>query len=396
MDGQQFDRWARRFAAASSRRGLLKGLAGSLAAGLVVAGVEEAEAAQLCRRKPNGTRCRECGVCRNETCVVDATVRCAGCQRCHADSLTCRATDDACATCEKCERDGSEYRCKPLKCTDKQRCCNHRCISEDHCCTGRDCPECGTCERGRCRRAPETEGQRCGTRDCHVCKNGECVNQTNNANCFDGNGQCCDGVCCAAGKSCCGHSCCTTGLCLGDVCCDPRGFSATGADICCPFGPPCGEGNNARCCQEGERCCEGRCQLGSCECGGGNDDFHCPDDTCCSLPEVCSNDGCCDLTTTEWCCANPGYHGGNCDGPCCDGETERCCGNDSIGETWCCPKVNTAGGGVAFNCVFSPMGSCCPPAFPQAEAIDGDTYCCPDRDYVFPDDCTQTYSPGRG
>lgn len=348
MDGQRFDRWTRTLATASSRRGFFRGLAGTLAAGLVAAEAQEAEAAPSCRRQPNGTRCGECGVCRNQTCVVDPSVHCDGCQRCSSPTMTCKPTNDACAVCEKCERDGGAYRCKRLNCGERTHCCNHRCIPKEVCCTDRDCPECGRCERGNCKPNPAKNGQKCGTSGCEVCKNGKCEPQIDNAGCFDRNGLCCRGVCCAPGKSCCGGTCCTDGLCVGDVCCDFGGasLSAAEAEVCCPFGPPCGEGNAAKCCQEGETCCDGiccpegktcadevcgGCPQGETPCGGDCCDIGtvCCNGVCCKHLESCSLDGCC-LTANR--CPNVGLP-----------EFARCCAAPDLcfwdgGTTVaCCP-----------------------------------------------------------
>ncbi|HEY7033963.1 MAG TPA: hypothetical protein VH482_21685 [Thermomicrobiales bacterium] len=372
MDGQTFDRWARTIAGASSRRGLLTGL-GALAAGLVAARAEEAAAARNCRGTPDGTRCGGCGVCAHGACVVDPTFHCDGCQRCSAPSFTCRPHDDRCSTCEACKQDGRTYRCQPLNCNERQRCCNHRCVPKDHCCADADCPECGRCEQGRCRPNPAKNGQQCGTTDCHVCKNGACVNQIDNAGCFNSNGLCCDGVCCAAGKSCCGHRCCTDHLCAGDVCCD-LGFTAAEAQLCCPSGPPCGEGSAVHCCGENQHCCQGSgacCDAGAACCGNtcclaGE---HCCGDRCCPADRQCCDGVCC--FPNEECCGD-GVCRGQC-GQCPDGQ-QVCETRPEFGDFFCCPDGAPCcpGNGSPYRCGTDPNGLCC-----DKDSVACQRECCP-------------------
>jgi hypothetical protein len=406
MDGQQFDRWARTIAAASSRRGLLKSLVGAVAGGLFAARTEEA-AARSCRRgDPDGTPCGGCGVCKNNVCVVDPTFVCGGCLQCDPRRLTCRPNDDRCTACERCESDGT---CKNLKC--KEKCCNHRCIPKDACCKHADCGECGLCDRGRCRNDPAKIGQKCGSSGCEVCTNRGCANQIDNAGCFDRDGLCCDGVCCPSGQSCCGRTCCA-GVCVDGICCAfGSAFTAAGTELCCPFGPPCGEGNAARCCGEnqhccessglccdagqeccgttccsaGQHCCDGQCQVEDCSCGA--EERRCPDGRCCDRQEFCTTDVCCNLATAQPCCKELDFLTGECAGPCCPYETEQCWGNEAETDFWCCPKG-----------LPGYKDGCCPSEKPIFTAGPDGIFCCPDPPPGpgdEPEFCTQTPIPGR-
>jgi hypothetical protein len=427
MDGQRFDRWARAFAAASSRRGLIKGLAGTLVAGLVAADIEETEAANSCQRcdkkgrcvpKTDGTLCGQCGVCAGGQCVAGNAARCGPCKKCntstfHCDAQTngtacgdcgsckggeCQRRKERCSKCATCKQGTDRtYSCQS-QCTECETCENGQCVAKDdgtscganglccqgvcqsgvQCCTDAECGECSRCDDGQCNGAI-VEGKSCQNSDCKECRNRQCVQRTDNHTCLNGRpGVCCHGECCQGNNpTCCGGTCCTVLLCFGDVCCLPgSGFTAAGADLCCPFGPPCGEGNAARCCNEDQECCQGECkQLGEC----------CPDenvcgDRCCTEGQTCCNGTCCDgpcdeagddccprLQSCDDVCCDDGAE--CCGGTCC-AENELCCGTECCsttctgpGLTVCCPDE--------FFCVRSPFPDpnqhtviCCDEAFP--------------------------------
>ncbi len=327
MDGQRFDRWTRSLVTASSRRSLVKGLAGAVVA-VFAAGAGEIEAAPSCRGLRAGARCGTCGACDgNGTCVPNSD-NCGDCKVCHPTSFRCTAlpADTPCAACKTCQGG----RCLEKRCGRGKRCCpsSSACVATGGCCTDAECGECGTCENGTCKSSPGKEGQDCGgsackvcrggqcvvkpenancpggkccggtcranaacctdegcddpdcgkcenfqcnrtakndrpcgnAPACHICKDGHCVNKPDNSNCRGSNGSCCGGACCIGNQICCEGQCCA-GTCLPLVgCCGSSSFTAAGADLCCPFGPPCGEGNDARCCTEGQECCRGECK----------------------------------------------------------------------------------------------------------------------------------------
>jgi hypothetical protein len=276
--------------------------------------------------------------------------------------LTCLPNHDRCTACEKCESDGT---CKNLKC--KEKCCNHRCIPKNACCKHADCGDCGKCENRRCKNDPAKIGRKCGSGGCQVCTSRGCDKQIDNAGCFDRNGLCCDGVCCAPGQSCCGHVCCQDGFCVNGGCCAPgSGFAAAG-DLCCPFGPPCGEGTNACCCAEGEECCRGECKRPE-DC--------CPEENACgndccdqATGEICTSDGCCSFEAGEVPC---GFGGDLATDAVCCGGHEQCC-TFGVDLQFCCPAADTCcfgdccAPGLECNgdCFHQTGRGCCPPNYPE-------------------------------
>jgi hypothetical protein len=413
MDGQRFDRWARALAAASSRRGLIKGLAGTLVAGLIAADAEEAEAAARCRGcgpcqrcrngtcvpRRDGTLCGQCGKCAAGVCVANPA-RCGKCRVCNESTFACNAQD--CGDCGVCVNDvckpksgregqdcgGSSCKvCDNGQCVAKPQnaecpgglCCDGVCRAGAACCDDGGCPECGKCVNFACDRTAKN-GQTCGTTpSCHICDNGECVALGDGFACKGVIGTCCAGVCCIGDQVCCNGQCCD-GTCIAGCCIGGSSVSAADTDLCCPFGPPCGEGSNARCCNQDQECCQGECKA---------PEACCPEesvcgDACCSqeVLEVCTRDGCCAFERGEVACG-PGSDPIN-DSLCC-GSDEQCCpfGGE---EFACCPESDV--------CCF---GDCCP----EGSRCIGDCFhqtgrgCCPGN---YPEggcDACVAANPGR-
>jgi hypothetical protein len=500
MDGPRFDRWTRMLASAPSRRGLLKGVIGAVAAGLLGAEAEDAEAARSCQRcgkngqctpLKNGTSCGDCGVCAGGACVANPS-GCESCKVCNTSTFhcdprpdatacgecgscqggRCRAQKDKCSHCASCTatRDRT-YICKS-RCTHGDRCCpdpDNHCVAADACCNDADCPECQSCVDDACKPNPDNEGKDCGGSSCSVCKNGQCVAKADNFECPGGlccggacragaaccdddgcpecgtcvnfacertakngttcgntpschvcadgecvsradgfacigvNGTCCGGFCCVGNQSCCSGSCCD-GTCILGFCCPTTSFAAAtideaavaaGAEVCCPFGPPCGDGAAARCCPETELCCGGtccppgyyccndQCQINDCTCPPAQ--RPCPDNTCCIPSDFCTDEGCCNPSESKPCCGNEFATPLHCEGPCCTAD-ERCCADAETVDGWCCP--------TGVDCT---LDSCCPSNMPRSFNCGGlGIYCCPEGDHVLcPDDCTQDFVSGR-
>ncbi|MEA2586753.1 MAG: hypothetical protein QOF33_4838 [Thermomicrobiales bacterium] len=270
MDGQRFDRWARAFAAASSRRGLIKGLAGTLAAGFFAAGGEDVEAARTCQRcrrgvctfMPAGTRCGVCGTCDgNGGCNVDSGFDCGPCKECSQASHRCenKPADAPCGDCATCQRG----RCRKT-CRARERCCPpNTCAAAGVC-----CPDEERCGEECCERATE----RCTADGC--CPTARVCGTGSGAHCCGEHEDCLNGSCCPRSQIC-------RNLELGieDCCADD--------EICCPSDHRCKPAKE--CCKEQCTECEA-CENG--ECVPKSDNTPCASGICCG--GVCRASACCD------------------------------------------------------------------------------------------------------
>src|SRR6478609_6221544 len=167
MDGSRFDELTRRLATGSiSRRGLLRGLGGSLAgAGLTAALGRPALAAK------GG----------NSACA----------QWCHANFS---GSDAGHCTADATHGTGMCYQCGPKGSGDQQL-CGTTCIATDGCCTSADCPS------GQCLTCDST----------HTCVSTCSADQH-----CDGAGNCvaddwCAGITCPTCQTCAGGTCVTDG-----------------------------------------------------------------------------------------------------------------------------------------------------------------------------------------
>jgi hypothetical protein len=158
MESERFDRLARSLTTGSSRRGVVAGLAGSLATTLSLASGGDAKRA---RKRHKKCRCRP--NCKNKVCGDN------GCGK-------------SCGTCP----------------ADQLFCCNGACRSE--CCGDAQCATGQTCLRGACV-TPCTIDQDCPV-SINTCCNGACVNtDTDRNNCgacgtpCSGTATCFDGQC---------------------------------------------------------------------------------------------------------------------------------------------------------------------------------------------------------
>ena len=361
MDDDRFDSWTRKIAASTSRRSIVKGIAGAFAGAILGSSrASETDAASgylhrgqrcgmstapcasclvcmdgRCEAVSEDSHCSdtECGVCRNGICRPDQN-RCHGCDHC-TSGLTCKSTCDG----------------------DDQVCCDGSCRPRGTCCQeNNDCERCQMCDNGQCVTDPHQAGKQCSS--CKVCENGSCSKEDPDLYCH--------GVCCEEGQVCAGHifkECCDVpNVCNGLVsqdCCT-NGNVCTQSDGCCLAANACGasdgaygHGQHKECCAEDELCISGVCCPHDRSCG----DRCCADgsvchvsseksdcckacgDTACCDPTVCVTDGdfCCDTKVNQKC-------GDNGDGTfkqCCSGLNEECCGDKCVPKGCCDQNQNT-------------------------------------------------------
>lgn len=211
MIGPRFDALARGFASISSRRGVVGGILGLVAAS-VTGRDSSAQSRRICRplgavclRSRRGLRC-----CPGTRCV-DGRCRCPrGKRRCRGRCIgrhRC-CTNKHCPGNQVC-RNGT------CACRRGQQRCGKRCVPAGQCC--KDCRPNQVCHNGACC-TPKTEALACsgacgavsdgcrgtvvcpGCPPCQECVGGVCQAVPNRTTCANG-GICCNGVCC---DGCCG------------------------------------------------------------------------------------------------------------------------------------------------------------------------------------------------
>ncbi len=372
MDGNQFDRLARVIGAATSRRGVLKTLAGSALGAIAAAGLGKAAA-------KNNTRCRllDALCVQNQDCCSKQCCDGACCDH----SLGCPAGQTRC-----------QKSCVDLS-LDSTNCgrCKHACPSSRTCTAGVcGCPEGTVLCDGVCldTRDLDSDPNNCGACG-DVCPQGQ----------FCSEGLC--GACrqlgdgCAAAGDCCSGYCdqggcdlCPTGSAPCDgVCLDTRAFdhdpnNCGACGYICPQGQFCSEGLCGTCRQEGDGCgadgdcCSGNCNQGSCDScliwGGA-----------CTRNQECCSGACCGSRCQESiayqsdprncgaCNHGCGAAQGCCGGLCVDFNAPGNCGacGQTCGAKECC---------FGQSCVTPAQGDCgcsgpCPADFPVCA---GDGECC--------------------
>jgi hypothetical protein len=251
MDDQRFDAIARAVAAATTRRSVLRAIAGAIGGGaLVTVGRTHEAAAQTCQ--PAGEQCGEgFNCCSPNLCDFGG---CFGPVLC-ADSdfgqpgATCTTSDDCCGYLE-CVEDTCQQDCQFLgeACADSADCCEGTgvgcgkggtctlCAGDGGSCAGDgECCDDLTCQSGTCQSpvACAAEGEECAEdADCCddlLCGDGDlCVASAACAvegeEC-EADEDCCDGICC-------GGACRAVECCVDDL--DPNAR--------CPEGTTCFEG----------------------------------------------------------------------------------------------------------------------------------------------------------
>jgi len=330
-------------------------------------------------------KCGECGVCdpSNGKCTANQSV-CGVCERCNEVTTECVALNNSdlvtCGTCGlcangrcdnipsacgddcgKCKKTGSgkkaTYNCKS-RCKEGQKCCPEgKCVANDRCCEdeqqcadGHCCLKDKVCTAsgGCCPEGPKV----CGNGiDAICCQDGtECASNDFARRCCPvGETVLCVETCCKDGSICCGGKCCQGTCSIGNVCCPtgPGGSRLSAqADVCCPFGAPCGSDGNEKCCAEGETCLP-------------SGDFSpvllcCPEvkqcgpegfKRCCGAGQSCCGEICCD--NAELCCPNQEVVGA-----CyAQAAAHTCCGNNTAcgtGAENCCLTYLVPGGGQCF------------------------------------------------
>lgn len=332
MDGQRFDDLTK-VLATTSRRQVVKALAGGVASGLLALLSGQEAGAASCRGQPDFTPCGECKHCRNGRCVAGFDgLNCRTCGTCQ--NGRCRGDDRRCGECQRCR--GHGRRCVPDPRQDL-----HPCGNDCHVCDG---------ATGAC--TPLDDGSACLDRD-GTCCGGICRDtQNDNANCGGCGNTCprcwrCEGEQCvpdtnADGQSCPGpNSCgsCFNGECLVDIlrCPDPCTTCDEANLTCVPrpegsaCGGECGICQHGQCLPQGTRCVERYGTCSSCDaetltctidpdgtpCGSDSGDLEC---------NSCQRGACVPVPDGEACGECGTCLGGTCiNGPCqCSGFQDGC------------------------------------------------------------------------
>ncbi len=345
MDDRRFDDLTRRFAAGTSRRSLLKWLAGSVA-GAAVAG----RASEIIAQGATGDDCTTDDDCGSELVCLPETSQCF--PACYSAGFDCG--ESSALTC--CDR------CCSRACSDDGLCLT--CVPEGVACNLAASPGC-------------CEGLECTGGECAVaqaCGGGPTCSDVND--CDEDFDQCVNGCCqfltpcvglgfgCSFASDCCDAE----ATCPAGTCCSPEGVACTQSSDCCVSGQVCSSSGT---CQE--------CASLGVVCA---DSVDCCSGTCDPVRDVCCN-------TVDLACTGDGDCCGNstCDGDVCVAEVS-CIqdGGDCELDADCCP------GGEGFSaqcrentcvvCVLSDAIGVCPAAEPR------EPVCCDDDARYIPQECT--------
>jgi hypothetical protein len=386
MQNWRFDDLTRSLGKATSRRGVLKGLLGGLAATLVGRSLHASDAAaagcdvkkckdaalrelfvyenttcnNLCHDRKLWLACLGCKINANrqyqkwlEDCekgdgclTVNNSICCGGiCVDSTSDPQNCGGCGHVCPTGATCEF-------AKCSCPDDQTNCNDHCVD-----TQTDHDHCGSCET------------HCGA--CQECQGGQCVAKT-----------------CAEGTVCCQGNC--VPLCLSGDQPDP---TTCQCNICKGQidGAAC-DANNASlaCCQE--HCVDTTCPAGKhydfdicrCQCTATCPNGQLQDPETCVCQDLCANVSCsecqtCDPTSGDCVQADDQTPCGNgqvcCGGTCCTSNKSCCQGVCKDSSQGCCDDPVQ----VCYGSNGQPSGECCPAGTGCHAWVDGsgNNSCCP-------------------
>ena len=369
MEERRFDELTRTLGRATSRRGVLKGLLGGLAAVWVGKTSNPAAAhASLQRTANNGSRVESVGGCSVAQCIDDAdkTFR-QEYQACGANGSPGAAL---CVVAALFQRRSNEQSCRKsgcflgycsngVCCIDGTVGCNGNCVD-----LASDPQNCGSCGHA-CDPGAECSGGQCGCTDNQTNCDGHCIDTQNDHDNCGSCGHACTGCeICATGQ--CSSICTEDAPCCNDHCvstqCDPpRVFDPTACECVCPPGNQCGDA----CCTDGQECCNGQCfdpcldnaprDPSTCQCGCGNGTV-CGTE-CCAYSDECCNDQCVTV-----CPPGQQRDPSTCACVCSAGEVcgPFCCSSDKV----CCPDALTGMScrdpdPVCSGCTYSCGDICC-------------------------------------
>jgi len=408
MDNRRFDDLTRSIGRATSRRQVLKGLLGGLAAamlpGLKAKQAAAAPLAPIAQPPPcdaaSQAKCDENAqqfyelqekICHDHyggrqgnpyaltICLLEVrayrSVIFAPCRRIvPCNSAACQhCTDSGCqsfcvgsATCNgrgSCVCPNGEPVCHdacPDYQSDATNCgtCDHHCPAGSACVAGTCCVDAG----GTCTVTSDCCFGECSNGHCCLPDGGFCGNANECCSGFcGGDGKCFS--CTPLGETCTATSQCCTGSCINGTCetCAGLNESCSGNTQCCSG--MCVSGACASCvpegqaCASGTTCCAGTCTNGTCQCPSGQK--LCNDGSCadcctsndCSSGDTCQNGVCAPQSST--CFSGPN---GKCD------QAEQCaCEYDYAGSVLCIQIIN--------NCYGS---NDCPPCSTTSDCGEGE------------------------
>jgi hypothetical protein len=324
MQERRFDELTRTLGRATSRRGVLKGLLGGVAAVLLGRSIEAPGAAaagcSVAACKAEAYRqwvAYDQALCNNLCHDRMMFVACVGCRM--NTSQVLQMWQHECDTGDGCLRAANQV------------CCNGSCAN-----VASDPNNCGSCGHA-CESGSACKFGQCECADPNTMCDDHCVNtQSDHDNCGECGHKCSGCEMCALGECvsiCTDDAPCCNDQCVSTKCDPPKEFDSNTCSCVCPPANVCG----TNCCTDGQECCNGQCydrclddaprDPTTCECTC-SDGIQCGTE-CCSYNDVCCNDHCVpscpypqhlDPTTCQCTCDS-----GEACGPFCCSEDKVCC-----------------------------------------------------------------------